>query len=378
MSLVSATWGGITFFTQQQVAAVQGQATSAPVDASQGSVTLALVEATNGVALWLQAQTIATVLLTRASTSTGPDLDTWMADWNFTRLSAVAATGYCTFGRFTTTGTALVPVGTIITSSIGGPQFQVIADSTNTAYSSAKNGYPMAAGIGSVVATVQAVTAGTAGNAAANTITYFQAPVSGVDTVNNPTALTSGQNAELDAAFRSRFILYIQSLREATINALYYWILSIQSGLTANIVEGYTSGGTPDPGFFYAVVDDGSGNPPTSLVTAASLVVNAHRAAGISYAVYGPSILTVNVSATITTATNTSHSAAVAAATAAVQAYLNTVPVGATLSYARLYQVIFDASTSITDATNLLLNGGSGDIVPTGLQVVKYGTVTIA
>ncbi|MFX6225963.1 baseplate J/gp47 family protein, partial [Acinetobacter baumannii] len=90
-----------------------------------------------------------------------------MADYNFTRLAAVAAPGSVTFSRFTASGTALVPVGALIQTGNGTQQYTVTADTTNAAYDASQGGYVLANGISSVTVPIQAVTAGVAGNVTA-------------------------------------------------------------------------------------------------------------------------------------------------------------------------------------------------------------------
>jgi len=376
MSSVSVTWGNLTFFTELQVAAIQGSA-GPPVDASQGSLTLALVEGVDGATLWLQAETISVMLLTRAATSSGLALDSWMADWSFYRLAASASAGTATFTSFTPDGQRLVPVGTGLTTAPGGPQFVVIPDTSNPDYSALLNAYVMADGVPTVDAAIMAVAAGSAGNAMANSIVYFSAaPPAGIDTVNNADALEGGTDAESDDAFRARFALYIQSLREATVLAIKYWVVSIQAGITCNLVENLTEDGGTRNGFFYCVVDDGTGDPPDSLITTASETVDVHRGASISFAVYKPTIVTSNLVFALTTAAGTNHAAAVAAVATALTGWLNAQPVGSTLSYNRLFQVIFDASSAVIGVPTLTVNGGTSDLVLTPSQVVKAGTVT--
>jgi uncharacterized phage protein gp47/JayE len=70
-----------------------------------GSVFRAIAESYAGVALWLQGLILEVAKLTRLSTSRGPDVDSWIADWGImTRLAAQPATGLLTFSRFTASG----------------------------------------------------------------------------------------------------------------------------------------------------------------------------------------------------------------------------------------------------------------------------------
>src|SRR5271163_4542066 len=96
-----------TAIVQNTVAAIQGGA-SKLLDLTVGSVLRAIVEANAAVILWLQGLILQVQTLTRAATSQGSDLDTWVADYGLIRLPAVAATGQVTFTRFTANQQAVV------------------------------------------------------------------------------------------------------------------------------------------------------------------------------------------------------------------------------------------------------------------------------
>jgi phage-related protein len=104
--------------------AVQGSA-STLIDFSVGSILLAIGEAMGGVALWLQGLILQVAALTRAATSSGTDLDSWLAQFGFAREAAVAAITQETFSRYTPTNSALIPVGANVTSSDGTVTFRV-------------------------------------------------------------------------------------------------------------------------------------------------------------------------------------------------------------------------------------------------------------
>src|ERR1700709_2601151 len=79
-------------------AALQSSAT-ALVDVSVGSVVRAIFEANASVVLWLQWLILQVLQITRASTSAGADLDSWMADFGLSRRPAAASTGKFPFSR---------------------------------------------------------------------------------------------------------------------------------------------------------------------------------------------------------------------------------------------------------------------------------------
>lgn len=356
-------------FLNNAAAAVQAQA-SAITDFSVGSVSRALMEAASGLGMWLQWQIVQVLALTRASTCSGTDLDSWLADYNFTRLAAVAATGQVTFGRYTTTASAFIPVGSVVKTSDGTQSFTVYADTTNSAYSATLSGFTIPAGTTSITCAVQAQTSGTAGNVAANTITLMGSAISGVDYVTNASAFTNGVAAESDANALARFKLYVSGFSLGTPLAVSSAIAGVQQGLFYQ--QSYGAGSIT------VYVDDGSGSPSAALLTRVQTAVQNVRACGTTVAVFGPSVLTVNVAATIVTASGYTHTALTGPAETAIAAYINALPMGSGLSYSRISQIIFDTSAGITDVTNVTLNSGTSALAGVTGQVLRTGSVVVS
>ncbi len=365
-----------TALVQNTVAAIQGGATKL-LDLTVGSVLRAIVEANAAVILWLQGLILQVQTLTRAATSQGSDLDSWVADYGVTRLPAVAATGQVTFSRFTTTMQAVVPAGTVIQTADGTQQFTVPADTTNSAWNGTLNGFVLAASVSSVTVGVQAASAGTQGNVLAGTITAIAQPISGIDTVTNASAFTNGVNAETDAALRARFVLYLASLSKATKTAIGSAIANIQQGLEYTITEDYDYNGTYDPGFFYVVIDDGTGFPSSNLQNSVANAIEAVRPVTSRYAVFAPVVVTANVSMTITSASGYTHSTVVGNVGTALMSFINALPLGTELPYTQLAAVAYDVA-GVVNVTAVLLNSGTSDLTATAKQVIKAGTVSIA
>lgn len=361
---------------QEMVSNVQGYA-SALVDLTIGSILRASLESVSAVVMWLQGLILALLATTRAATSSGTDLDTWMADFGLTRLAATYASGLVTFSRFTPTIQAVVPVGAIVQTADGSQQFTVNLDTTNPAYSASLGGYVIPAGSSSVTVSVTAVTSGSAANVVAGAISTLAQAIPGVDTVSNAAAFTNGSNAETDGALRVRFVSYVQSLSKATKAAVGYAITSLQQGLTYTLTENQTRAGVYQPGYFFVVVDDGTGAPSSTLLSTVYNAIDAVRPITVTFDVFAPSVLTANVVMTIATASGYTHSAVTAIVQAALQSYINTLPLGTSLSYSRLAQVAYDASPGVTNVTGVTLNGGTSDIAATSQQVVKAGTVVV-
>jgi uncharacterized phage protein gp47/JayE len=365
-----------TTLVRSMTAAIQARASSA-LDLSVGSVLRALVEAVSGLALWLESLVLAVLALTRAATSAASDLDSWMADYGVTRLAAAPAGGSVAFARFTATNQATIPVGTLVKTADGTQSFAVTIDTGNAAYSAALGAYVLAAGVSSLSVPVSAVIAGTAGNVLAGTVTTISAALPGIDTVTNPAAFTGGIDAESDAALRARFVLYIGSLSKATAGAVGSAIANIQQGLNYRIVENQDYNGATDDGYFYVVVDDGTGYPSSTLLSTVNNAIDAARALGVRFGVFAPVVVTADVTMALTSAAGTTHADVVAAVTTALQTAIDALPLGTSLPYTQLAAIAYGV-TGVANVTGILLNGATADLAATVQQVVKAGTMVIS
>lgn len=365
-----------TTLVRNMVAAIQGQSKKL-VDLTIGSILRAFVESVAAVAMWLQGLILNVLSMTRAATSTGADLDSWMADFFFYRIAAVAATGNVTFSRFTATGQALVPVGTLVQTGDGSVKFNVVVDTGNPAYSSTLNAYVMADGTYSVTVPVQAQTAGLSGNVSANQINTIAQALTGVDTVTNASGFTNGADAETDTAFRARFELYIASLSKAIKSAIEYAISQVPGVADYKLVENQDYNGNDHPGYFYAIIDDGTGVPSGGLLANVSSAIDAVRGFTINFGVFSPVVLSTNVSMTITAASGYVGATVKANVQAAITSYLNSLKLGEDFQYTRLAQIAYGVE-GVANATSILLNGGTSDISVSDKQVIKAGTITIS
>lgn len=361
---------------QRMGAAIQASSSSL-LNLSVGSVLRAIIEAVSGVTLWLQWLILQLMQFARASTSTGADLDSWMADFAFTRTPAVAATGQVTFSRYSATAIAYVAAGTVVKTADGTQSYTIPADPTNGAWVAGVNGFVLAIGITSVTVNAIAVTPGAAGNATANTVTLLSTAVPLVDTVTNASPLTGGVDAESDAAFRARFIVYIGTLSRATKAAIGFAVQSVGAGLTYTIAENQTAGGSYSPGNFVVTVDNGTGSPGSTILNNVQTAVDAYRPVGSTYTVQAPTVVTANVACTITVAAGYVKANMLATVSAAITAYINGLGMGVALSYSRIAQVVYDSTPGITNVTGITVNSGTADVGGTAAQVVRAGTISV-
>jgi uncharacterized phage protein gp47/JayE len=348
-----------------------------------GSVLRAIAEAYAGVCLWLQSFALEIAKLTRLATSYGADADSWIADFGIiTRLGAQPASGSVTFSRYTAAASApVIPVGTTVQTTNGGISFSVYADTTNVAYSAASNGYILAASTSSVTVPVKAVIAGTSGNVAAGAISLITSSVPGVDTVTNASAFTNAIDTESDADLKTRFRLAINALAKGTEAAIGLAITSIQSGMQYTIQENVTYGGATQYGYVTVVVDDGSGNISSTLLTAAQNAVSSAnggvRAAGVIVGVFAATITSANVTATVTTLPGYDHPTVVAQVISAITNNINGLGLGNGLPFFDIPGWIM-AVPGVQKINALTLNSGTSDIAASPLHTIKAATITVS
>jgi uncharacterized phage protein gp47/JayE len=344
----------------QMAAGVQGAATQL-IDLSIGSVLRAVLEACAAVALWMQWLILQVLTMTRAATSVGPDLDSWMADFSLTRLPGAAATGIVIFSRYTGGIATTVPVGAVVQTSDGSQNFTVVASPGYPNWNGT-NGYTLAATAASVSAPVQAVTVGAAGNVQAGTITILTTAIPAVDTVSNAQPFSGGGDAETDAALRARFQLYINSRSLATTGAVLFAIASVPHAVRYVVFENQDAAGDGVPGNFAVTVDDGTGYPSLQLLSQIQAAINNVRPIGSIFSVLGPTVVYVSVSLTLETNNAATLSAVEAAAQASIAAWIAGLPIGGTLAISKIDALAHAVDASVISVLNVTINGSAADI----------------
>ena len=361
------------FASLVSAAAAAVQASSrALVDLSVGSMLRAILEANASVALWLQWLILQVQSMTRAATSQGDDLDSWMVDFALARLPAVVATGQVRFARFATTEAALVPAGALVRTADAALGFVVREDAAHPAWNAAQSGFVMGAGVGSVVVPVEAAAAGSEGNVLAGSITLIADALAGVDTVANDGPLTGGLDAESDAALRLRFRDYLASRSRATPVAVGHAVASLRQGLRYSIAEGVGTG------VFVVTVDDGTGAPAPALLSEVATAIEAVRPLATSFTVQPPELHPTDVSMTLTTAADAVQVEVAGLVQQAITAHMSALGIGETMPWTRLAQLAYGASPAVVNVTDVLLNGVTADAVPDADGVVRPGSIVVS
>jgi uncharacterized phage protein gp47/JayE len=367
---------GFSQLVQDMGATLQSSATSL-LDVSVGSVIRAIFEANASVVLWLQWLVLQVLQTTRAATSQGSDLDSWMQDFGQTRLPTAPSTGVVTFSRFAANLSANIPIGTVVKTGDGSLSFLVTEDRGLSIWQSSTSGYVLPSGVSSADLPVVCTAGGSAGNVLAGTINIIAASLPGIDQVNNSNSLSNGANAESDQVFRNRFQNYLASLSRATLSAVLNAIANVRQGLNVAIVENTAANGTAQIGSFVVIVDDGTGFPSSALLSAVASAVDFVRPIGTRFAVLPPQVYTVNVSLTATLTSTETSTACVASIQNYVSSYLDSLPIGAGASVTRVAQNAYLAGSCVGNITAILLNGSSLDVVPATLSVIKAGQVSV-
>ena len=361
---------------QRMSAAVQSSA-GRLFDLSVGSVLRALLEANASIALWMQWLIMQTLSVTRAATSAGTDLDSWMADFALSRKPSTVATGLVTFTRLSTERQALIPVGSLVKSNVGDLIFAVATDSNNPAWSAATNSYVISAGIATVTVPVAAQQFGASGNVVPGAISVIATPLPGIDFVSNTSALAGGTDPETDQRFRARFQDYINSRSRATPSAISYAVSSLQQSSRFKLLENTDQNGAWAPGQFLLIVDDGSGHPTSTFLTQAYTAVDAVRPIGAKFAIIGPDIVYVNITLTLATGSTALDQATAASIIASVTSYVEQLPIGATLAVSRIIECAYHAGHFRQNIAGVSINNAASDLACSPRGVFKTQSVVV-
>jgi uncharacterized phage protein gp47/JayE len=368
---------GFTQLIEDMSAALQSSAT-ALVDVSIGSVIRGVFEANASVALWLQWLVLHVLQTTRASTSTGADLDSWMRDFGLNRLPAAASTGIVSFSRFASNISAAIPIGSMVKTTDGALSFVVTENDALSVWQPSANAYVIPSGVVSVDLPVMCMTGGASGDVLAGMINVIATSLPGVDQVINVNPLSNGINAESDQAFRARFQGYLASRSRATLGAVRNAISGVRQGLDVVIEENVGPGGNIGIGAFLVIVDDGTGYPSADLLSDVASAVDTMRPIGTTFAVVAPRVLSVSVSLVAEFSSSDAATRGIPDIQTHVANYLNSLPIGGAASVTRVAQHAYRASHGLRNITNIQLDGGSFDIVPPPLTVIKAARILVS
>lgn len=380
MSLPVKTFAEIVAQQQSQM-----QASSViTLDFDVGSIMGAFTNAGGGNFLALQALATAILADTRLTTSQGQAVDSFCEQFSFPRYQGNPSDGNVTFSRNVTTILASIPVGSIVSvSSTNNLNFQVIQETDNPNYNPVTNSYDIQISTSSIDVPVQCQTNGVFGNVLAGQINTIDSPLVGVDFVTNDSDFTNGVSPWSDDKYKLEFALYIGSLTRATGPSIKYAVSTTPGPpqiYRNNVVENKDfDTDAQHLGYFYVVVDDGTGVPNTTLIENVSARLESYRGLTIAYSVIGPDKVEVDVEMDITLVDNPTESEEIITAKiqTAISNYIDSLEFNSLLPYTRLAEIIYDADDNILNVTNILLNGGTSDITTDNTELLFADDITV-
>lgn len=340
----------------------------------RGDPALAIFRAFAGLLIYVLSQINRVYQFARASTSTGPDLDSFVADFGLLRLPARKATGQVTFSTASpAVSKVLISLGSIVQTDDATIQYLVVANDTLPAWSAADNAYAIQIGQSTADVAVEAALAGTASNVQDGALIQFGTSIVAVNGVTNASPIQDAKDEEDDVSLRERFVLYINSRARATRAAIFYSIISVQQGIRPILMENVNYSLQPMLGKFVYVVDDGSGNPPAKLMDGVAASVEEYRGFTIEAIGRRPVEIFPVVSLNVKIASGASVPKTLASVKSAVLDHMNTRAIKETLFAGQIVKAAesVDGCNGVDLTTGPLINGGHSDLVPTGIQIVR-------
>lgn len=378
-------------------------------DFSSGSVAAALTEVISTQLGFVQSQAPIVLSKTRATTSSGADLASFTADYNLQPPGPLPPTYATDLAIFSRNQPSLVPQilldGTIIQNLTPSPtsalQYVVSANVMDPSWSAnaGGGGFPgrtLPPNQTSITVKIVAVKAGKIGNVVANTLTLIASPGVPFDSVTNPNSINNGFDGETDPQLRQRFSDYFSS-RSGTRFAIAAATAGVQAGLSFTLNDFKLPDQSIQAGHGTIVVDDGTGNPSSTLLDAITAAVTAvtQKSFGAFIHVIVPTIVPVQLVVSGTTiaygfSVNDVRMAISAAITAAINANgVGGAPAGTgsrtptgRLSYVALANLVATfigrgPGQGLSSYGAIALNGGQADVPLSTFQLARAASVTV-
>lgn len=185
-----------------------------------------------------------------------------------------------------------VPVGHKIISQDGTAEYEVVADTSNADYNTAKSAYVMPSGATEVFVKVQATTTGTGQRVLADKLTVLPVPISGIDGTTNPYPIQNGSDRETSSALRTRFRAFIAGLNGPNEKGIEAAIAGVETGVQYSLLQNVAEDGvTPQGGNFVVIVSDANGALGTDLYNKVYAAVDAAKAFTTTFDIVPPQVI---------------------------------------------------------------------------------------
>jgi uncharacterized phage protein gp47/JayE len=293
--------------------------------------------------------------------ASGDALDRWIADRYSTeivRKTASPAIGVLRFTRSSIAAGATTFSSGSTVQDAGGNRFRTLADAAFGA-----------SDLGPIDVNAEAVDAGIAGNAPANTITSFvTAPNDATMAVTNPVLFAGGSSTESDESLRKRARQFWAQARRGTEGAIEFGALTVP-GVAQATAEAQRDDDGFETGLVYCYIADVNGQSNLTLENLTAEALLEYRAAGIVVNIFGavPTYITISLSLSYQSGTDTA--AAWQAVKSTIIARVNLLAPGETL----YVSLIIEAARSVTGVivADDAVIVPAGDIVPLADQIIR-------
>lgn len=292
-----------------------------------------------------------------ADTSSGTYLDQRADEHGVTRKAAIKATG-----EVTVTGSngAIIPQGSVFATGNGTRFVTTVA--------------AMIIGTSCNVA-IEAETAGAAGDVAAGTITVIPVSISGVSSVANADATTSGSDVESDTDLLTRLLQRVRNQGTSGNSAHYkQWATETNGVGDAKVYPLWNGAGTVK----VVLLDPNKRAPVAQVVTDTANYIETQRPIGATVTVEAATEGAITANATLTLASGKTLTDAINEFTPLFASYLESLAfVDSIVRISKVGNLLFDCP-SVMDYNGLTLNGGTGNIAIADGHVAVPGAVTFS
>lgn len=340
----------------------------------------ALAFATADNCLFLQYQAQQTTFFARLQTCTGPDVDSFCMQFNFPRDGAQFASGQVTLSiPLPAVSQLTIPVGSIIQTVGANIQYQLVADTGQTAYNAGLQAYVLPVSSTHITASIVALIAGSASNVQASQLVTFGSSSYGFTTVTNAAPIINGADQESDANYKARFELYIQSLSKATLFAILAACETAFPDFTYTVLNNITPSGVNTPGWFTVIANNPGETVTSPQLAILTTAVQGVRAFTIEASVVAAIPVTPQINLNIAVVPNAVLSQVQAVVQTAIIGYVNNLPTEAKLYITDLINTAINSSSLITSVENLstTIGGYPVDFAPGQFQVVQANVNTV-
>lgn len=287
--------------------------------------------------------------------------------FGFERKGGVKSTGNVIFSRTGSSGDAPIPLGTEVKTTSGLSYYTTIAGQIDDGETDSD---PIE---------VEAEAVGVTYNVAQDTIIIMADDIDDVESVNNDNATTGGVDSETDYQYKTRFQAYVEGLAKANIAGLLTGALSVDGITSVSVVELFPPVSNVNVRLY---VDDGSaGGVSAAKIIETQAVIDGdgtdenpgYRAAGVNVVVIAPSVVTQNITMTVTAISGVDTDQMETDINSALTTYVNNLGVGSDIIYNELVASVM----SVYGVSDVDITVPSGNVSITSSQVGRLGTVSM-